>query len=63
MLGVKVLPEEMQKMMGGLKEAASFHASYTLDRNDYTVGTGSWAATAVVGDEVTIDVAIEAHRR
>lgn len=61
LLGVKVLPEEMQKMMGGLKEAASFEASYSLNRNDYTVGTGSWAATVVVGDEVNIDVAVEAH--
>ena len=62
LLGVKVLPEQMQKMMGGLKEAASFQASFSLNRNDFTVGTGSWAATMVVGDEVNIDITIEAHR-
>jgi polyisoprenoid-binding protein YceI len=63
LLGVKVLPEELKKAMGGLKEAASFSSSYTINRNDYTVGTGSWAATVVVGDEVNIDIAIEAHIR
>ncbi len=62
-LGMKVLPEEMQKMMGGLKEVVSFQASFSLNRNDYTVGTGSWTATAVVGDEVTIDIAVEGQRR
>ncbi len=62
-LGMKVLPGEMQKMMGGLKEVVSFQASFSLNRNDYTVGTGSWTATAVVGDEVTIDIAVEGQRR
>lgn len=33
-----------------------------LDRTDYGVGTGSWAATAVVGDRVTIDVHMELNR-
>lgn len=31
----------------------------TLDRTDYEVGTGSWAATAIVGDEVRITVNLE----
>lgn len=30
-----------------------------LDRTDYGVGTGSWAATAVVGDEVNITINME----
>tara|TARA_R110002050_G_scaffold33007_2_gene84470 strand:- start:59664 stop:60266 length:603 start_codon:yes stop_codon:yes gene_type:complete len=30
-----------------------------LDRTDYEVGTGSWAATSVVGDEVTISISME----
>ncbi len=63
LLGIKELPEDMQKQMGGLKKAAGFHATYTLDRNDYSVGTGSWAATVIVGDEVNIDISIEAHIR
>ena len=33
-----------------------------LDRGDYGVGTGSWAATLVVGGEVDIEIAVEAHR-
>ena len=31
----------------------------SLDRTDYGVGTGSWAATAVVGDEVAISINME----
>ncbi len=31
----------------------------TIDRTDYGVGTGSWAATAIVGDEVTISINME----
>lgn len=63
LLGIKVLPEDMQKKMGGLREVAGFEAAYSLNRNDYTVGTGSFAATVVVGDEVNINIAIEAHYR
>lgn len=33
-----------------------------IRRSDFGVGTGSWAATAVVGDEVTITIDIEAMR-
>lgn len=33
-----------------------------LNRNVYGVGSGSWAATAVVGDEVKITVVLEANR-
>lgn len=63
LLGVKQLPEEMSKAMGGIKEVAGFKATYTLDRNDYDVGTGSWAATVVIGDEVTIDISVEVNRK
>lgn len=63
LLGVKVIPEPMQEKMRGLKEAASFQASYALNRSEFTVGTGSWAATVMVGDEVSIDIAVEAHFR
>ncbi|PWJ59246.1 polyisoprenoid-binding protein YceI [Dyadobacter jejuensis] len=34
-----------------------------LNRTDYGVGVGSWAATAVVGDEVTIDINMELNRK
>ncbi len=34
-----------------------------LDRNSFGVGTGSWAATAVVGDEVLVNVNMEMNRK
>lgn len=33
-----------------------------LNRNDYGVGTGDWAATMVVGDEVAIDIHMELNQ-
>ena len=61
-LGVMDVPGEMQEMLGGVREIASFETSLTLDRRDFGVGVGSWAATAVVGKEVSIDIALEANR-
>lgn len=34
-----------------------------LNRNDYGVGTGDWAATMVVGDEVRIKINMELNRK
>lgn len=34
----------------------------TINRTDFGVGTGSWAATMVVGDEVRIHIPIELNR-
>lgn len=62
-LGQKEIPEMMREMMGGTKEVASFRASATVDRGDFGVGVGSWAATMVVGGEVSIEILAEAHRR
>jgi polyisoprenoid-binding protein YceI len=61
-LGVVDVPEEMQEMLGGVTEIASFETSLTLDRRDFGVGVGSWAATAVVGKDVDIDITVEANR-
>lgn len=61
-LGIKDIPKEMQGMIGA-KQVASFRATVSLDRNDYEVGVGSWAATAVVGDTVDIEILLEAHRK
>ncbi|GGZ30782.1 polyisoprenoid-binding protein [Echinicola pacifica] len=33
----------------------------SVDRTDYGVGTGDWAATMVVGDEVEIHIPMELH--
>ncbi|WP_199269599.1 YceI family protein [Formosa sp. L2A11] len=35
----------------------------TIDRTDYGVGTGDWAATMVVGDEVKIHIPMELNRK
>jgi len=44
------------------KLITAMRAEFSLNRNDYGVGTGSWAATAVVGDEVKVSVLLEANR-
>jgi polyisoprenoid-binding protein YceI len=61
-LGTQQRSEEMQKMMGA-KEVASFEATASIDRNDFEVGVGNWAATMVVGDKIDITILVEAHRR
>jgi polyisoprenoid-binding protein YceI len=61
-LGVMDVPGEMQEMLGGVEQIASFETSLSLDRRDFGVGVGSWAATAVVGKNVNISIAVEANR-
>ena len=63
LLGKQMIPEQMQQMMGGTKEVASFQASTAIDRGDFGVGTGNWAATMVVGGEINIEILLEAHNR
>ena len=47
----------------GSKEVSSFGASTSVERGDFGVGVGSWAATMVVGGDVEIEILLEAHRR
>ena len=49
-----------QDVVGGFQTA--FQAGLEIDRNEFGVGTGSWAATMVVGGGVSIDIAVEANR-
>ena len=63
LLGVQPIPPEMRDMLGGAQEIASFGTSTTIDRGEYGVGTGSWAATLIVGGEVEIEILLEAHRK
>jgi len=63
LLGIQPIPEEMQEMFGGVTRVASFQADLTLDRNDFGVGVGSWAETAIVGSEVGITLLVEANVR
>lgn len=55
-LGLGVHPNRKSKELIGIK------AKFTILRNDYGVGSGNWATTAVVGDEVLITIMIEASR-
>lgn len=58
---LKVLGIQDHPMKKG-KLITAMRAEFSLNRNDYGVGTGSWAATAVVGDEVKVSVLLEASR-
>ena len=63
LLGTRAIPEQMQQMLGGTREVASFKASTTIDRGDFGVGVGNWAATMVVGGTVDIEILLEAHNK
>jgi polyisoprenoid-binding protein YceI len=63
LIGVKQIPEQMREMLGGSREVASFKAATSIVRGDYDVGVGSWAANMVVGDDVGIEILLEAHNR
>ena len=63
LLGNQMIPEQMQQMLGGTKQVASFRASTAIDRGDFGVGVGNWAATMVVGGEVKIEILLEAHNQ
>lgn len=56
-LGMGPHPMKKEVQIIGIK------GGFTINRNDYGVGSGSWAATAVVGDEVIIKIVIEATRK
>jgi len=61
-LGIKDIPEPMQGMVGA-KQVASFRATTSVDRNDFEVGVGNWAATTVVGDTIDIEILVEAGQK
>jgi len=62
LLGQQMIPEQMQEMIGS-SQVAGFKASTAIDRGDFGVGTGSWAATMVVGGEISIEILLEAHAK
>ena len=61
-LPFKVLGTADHPMMKGTK-VMSIQSELSLNRNDYGVGTGSWAATMVVGDEVNVKITLEANSK
>ena len=63
LLGLKQIPEQMRGMMGGITEATGFSTGLEINRNEFNVGVGSWAATMIVGDQVNIQVRVEANHK
>jgi polyisoprenoid-binding protein YceI len=63
LLGITDLPPQMQEMMGGVTEVASFEATTQLDRREFEVGVANWAQTMIVGGEVEISINLEANRK
>lgn len=61
-LPFKVLGTADHPMMKGTK-VMSIQSELSLNRNDYGVGTGSWAATMVVGNEVNVKITLEANSK
>lgn len=59
---INVLALQQHPMKKALMIAA-LKTEFKINRNDYGVGTGSWAAATVVGDEVSITVLVEATRK
>jgi len=54
-----VLGLKQVKTMMGSSEVMGVRVKTEINRTDFGVGTGSWAATAVVGDTVGIDILME----
>jgi len=63
LLGIADLPAEMQEMMGGVAQVASFEASTQVDRRDFEVGVAKWAQTMIVGGDVVISITLEANHK
>ena len=63
LLGITDLPPEMQEMMGGVVQVASFEASTKVDRREFEVGVANWAQTMIVGGDVNITIALEANHK
>ncbi len=62
-LGITDLPAEMQEMLGGVTQVASFEAGTKLDRREFEVGVANWAQTVIVGGEVEVSINLEANRK
>ena len=63
LLWVKAIPAEMQEMLGGVNQVASFETKTTLDRREFEVGVANWAQTVIVGGDVEVSIAVEANRK
>ncbi len=55
-LGEMAHPRDDSKFIGG------FSSEFTINRTDYGVGSGNFAATTTIGDEVSVKINVEASR-
>ena len=55
-LGQMAHPRREGAFIGG------FSSEFTINRNDYGVGTGNFAATATIGAEVKVTINLEVSR-
>jgi polyisoprenoid-binding protein YceI len=56
LLGQQDHPWKPGSLVAGLK------TNFTVKRNDFGVGSGQWVETAVVGDDVTVEINLEVTR-
>ncbi len=61
-LPVKFLGQ-MDHMMRENYLVGGFSTEFIINRNDYGVGVGDWAATAVIGDEIKVNINLEVNRQ
>lgn len=59
---IKITGEMEHPMMKGTK-VLGMAVKTRLNRTDFGVGTGNWATTMVVGDEVDINIPLELNRK
>lgn len=53
---------EMENPMAKGTRIMGIKLTTKINRNDYGVGTGSWAATAVIGDNVDVTINLELNK-
>lgn len=63
LLRTPTINDQIRPMLGATQQAASFQAATAIDRGDFGVGVGNWAATMVVGGEVSIEILLEGHNK
>jgi polyisoprenoid-binding protein YceI len=56
LLGVQDHPTRENTLVAG------FESSFTLNRLEYGVGSGNWVSTAVVSDELTVNLFLSVNR-
>lgn len=57
LLGIQNHPMQENTQLAGIK------SNFTIDRTEYGVGVGDWAATTVVGDEVDVTLTMELNSK